>query len=540
MPSRIFVPGAADLESRTQFLAERLVDGLKPLARVAYNYSWSWTRDGAAVFRDINPQRWASSGENPVAFLNDLWSSTQEAAERDPALMERVQTLANRLEEQLSRPHCRRPGVDGPVVFMCAEFGFHQSMPIYSGGLGVLAGDILKEASDQSLEMIGIGLLYRRGYFRQRLDIKGRQQEFWLQHDPKSLPMARVADADGKPLQLEVELFGDPLAFQVWRVDVGRVPLLLLDANLPENDSVQRWTSGRLYEGNRAVRLAQYGLLGMGGARVLEALGIEPAVMHLNEGHPALAALEIAARDVAAGTPLDEAIDSVRERVVFTTHTPVAAGNETYAPGGVSSGLRRPPHATGPGRSSIPRSLPRRPGRGERLAGNDAARAPRQPPPQRREPPARRGRARHVAPALPGHRRDADHARHERRAPPHVRLRADPGPLRGQPRRRLAEASGAPGVLGGRLGDPERRALGRALRGQAPARHLPAGQGRAGQPAARRAARVRAPDGGEPRPGLAHARLRAPPRHLQAAVPPQPRSGARQEALRRRLPDRSS
>jgi glycogen phosphorylase len=333
LPSRIFVPGAADLESRTQFLADRLVDGLKPLARVAYNYSWSWTRDGAAVFRDINPQRWASSGENPVAFLNDLWSSTQEAAERDPALMERVQTLANRLEEQLSRPHCRRPGVDGPVVFMCAEFGFHQSMPIYSGGLGVLAGDILKEASDQSLEMVGIGLLYRRGYFRQRLDIKGRQQEFWLQHDPKSLPMARVADADGKPLQLEVELFGDSLAFQVWRVDVGRVPLLLLDANLPENDSVQRWTSGRLYEGNRAVRLAQYGLLGMGGARVLEALGIEPAVMHLNEGHPALAALEIAARDVAAGTPLDEAIDSIRERVVFTTHTPVAAGNETYAPG---------------------------------------------------------------------------------------------------------------------------------------------------------------------------------------------------------------
>jgi starch phosphorylase len=333
MPSRIFVPGAADLERRISVLEGRLADGLKPLARVAYNFSWSWTRDGAAVFRDINPHRWERSGQNPVAFLNDLWPATQETAANDEALLARIRTLAERLEEQLARPHCRRPGVDGPVAFMCAEFGFHQSMPIYSGGLGVLAGDILKEASDQSLEMIGIGLLYRRGYFRQRLDIHGRQQEFWLEYDPKNLPMARVAGGDGEPLELEVTLFGSPLHFQVWRVDVGRVPLLLLDAALPENDAVQRWTSGRLYEGNRAVRLAQYGLLGMGGARVLDALGIEPAVIHMNEGHPALAPLEIAARDVAAGVPLDDALDRVRQRVVFTTHTPVAAGNETYAPG---------------------------------------------------------------------------------------------------------------------------------------------------------------------------------------------------------------
>ena len=153
---------------------------------------------------------------------------------------------------------------------MCAEFGFHQSMPIYSGGLGVLAGDILKEASDQALEMIGIGLLYRRGYFRQRLDIAGRQQEYWLEHDPEEpADGARHGRPTATPLQLEVELFGRPLAFQVWRVDVGRVPLLLLDAELPENDAVQRWTTARLYEGNRAVRLAQYGLLGIGGARVL-------------------------------------------------------------------------------------------------------------------------------------------------------------------------------------------------------------------------------------------------------------------------------
>jgi starch phosphorylase len=332
LPARIFVPGAADLVSRAAVLADRLVDGLKPLATVAYNFRWSWMRDGPAVFRDINPYRWALSGENPVRFLYDLWPATQEAAQRNPELLARIDALAARFDRELSRPHCRRPGVDGPVAFMCAEFGFHQSMPIYSGGLGVLAGDILKEASDQALEMIGIGLLYRRGYFRQRLDIKGRQQEYWLEYDPKALPMARVTAPDGTPLRLEVVLFGAPVSFQVWRVDVGRVPLLLLDAELRENDAVQRWTSGRLYEGNRAVRLAQYGLLGIGGARMLEALEIEPAVIHLNEGHPALAALELAARHVENGMPLEEALANARRRVVFTTHTPVVAGNETYAP----------------------------------------------------------------------------------------------------------------------------------------------------------------------------------------------------------------
>jgi glycogen phosphorylase len=332
MPHRVFAPGAADLESRIAVLAERLVDGLKPLARVAYNYRWSWARDGMDVFREINPHRWALSGENPVRFLYDLWPTTQETAERDPELRERIETLSAKLETDLAKPICRRPGLEGPVVFMCAEFGFHSSMPIYSGGLGVLAGDILKEASDQALEMIGIGLLYRRGYFRQRLDIAGRQQEYWLDYDPKNLPMARVAAPDGTPLTLAVTLFGAPLWFQVWRVDVGRVPLLLLDAELPENDPVQRWTSGRLYEGNRAVRLAQYGLLGIGGARVLAELGITPGVVHLNEGHPALAALELAAHEVERGTPTEEALERARRHVVFTTHTPVAAGNETYAP----------------------------------------------------------------------------------------------------------------------------------------------------------------------------------------------------------------
>nr|MBA2383226.1 alpha-glucan family phosphorylase [Actinomycetota bacterium] len=234
------------------------------------------------------------------------------------------------VDADLARPLRPRPGVEGPVAFLCAEYGVHSSLPVYSGGLGVLAGDILKEASDQALPLVAVGLFYRRGYFRQRLDLNGRQQEYWIQNDPKSLPMARVSGPDGRPLRLSVHVFGGETWFQVWRVDVGRVPLYLLDTELPENDATRRWTAARLYEGNRAIRLAQYALLGIGGIRTLQALGIDPAVFHLNEGHPALAGLELAAQAVAAGAMLDEALAVVRERFVFTTHTPVPAGNETY------------------------------------------------------------------------------------------------------------------------------------------------------------------------------------------------------------------
>jgi len=326
-----FAPGATDLELRASLLADRLTDGLKPLARVAYNYAWSWLPDGPEVFRDVNPHRWGLSGGNPVQFLGDLWPRTQERAEANSGLLERIGALAEATSAYLARPDGEYEGIDGPVAFFCAEFGFHVSLPIYSGGLGVLAGDILKEASDQALPMVGVGLLYRRGYFRQRLDLAGRQHEYWIRLDPKSLPMARVTNDDGSPLRPTVTLGVSDLTFNVWRVDVGRVPLLLLDAELPANDQVQRWTTARLYEGSRAIRLAQYGLLGIGGARVLRTLRIEPAVIHLNEGHPALAPLELAAGRVAEGETFEDAQAHVRERVVFTTHTPVPAGNETYS-----------------------------------------------------------------------------------------------------------------------------------------------------------------------------------------------------------------
>jgi glycogen phosphorylase len=322
--------GGSDLAARVEELERHLVPELRPLARVAYNYRWTWVRGGPSVFAAIDSHRWRLARQNPVRFLLELPRDQQRATARRSELVGYIGHLAGKVAPE-PRPESEpRLRFSGPIAFLCAEFGVHVSLPIYAGGLGVLAGDFLKEASDRGLPLIGIGLFYRRGYFCQRLDLSGWQQEYWLEQDPELLPLALVQDEEGTPLRLSVNLFGAPLAFQVWQAQVGSVPLLLLDAELSENDAVRRWTTARLYDGNARIRLAQYGLLGMGGAAVLEALGIEPAVLHLNEGHPALAPLELASRDVQRGVPLEQALERIRERVVFTTHTPLQAGNESY------------------------------------------------------------------------------------------------------------------------------------------------------------------------------------------------------------------
>jgi starch phosphorylase len=233
------------------------------------------------------------------------------------------------------------------VAFFCAEYGLHVSLPIFSGGLGVLAGDILKETADRDLSMVAIGLLYRHGYFRQRLDLSGWQHEYWVESDPSALPMAQLYDADGAPLVVPITVFGRTVGFHVWCVAVGGVPLYLLDAERPENNVVDRWITARLYEGSRPLRLAQYTALGQGGVRLLRALGLDVDVLHLNEGHAVLAATELAAEAVAGGASFEEAIARTRERVVFTTHTPVPAGNETYSRGELEAALGDLPRRLG-------------------------------------------------------------------------------------------------------------------------------------------------------------------------------------------------
>jgi starch phosphorylase len=339
--------GDRDIGAAVGELARALPGALAPLARVAYNYRWSWAADGPGCFEAIDPERWARCGANPIRLLSETPHARLEQAAGDGALLARVAALVAVLDADAAR--APMPGAFSPahpVAFCCAEFGIHGSLPIYSGGLGILAGDILKQASDLALPMVGVGLMYRTGYFHQRIDVTGYQHEYWLDADPERLPCVRVTGDDGRPLTVTVPIDDEDVAAQVWRVDVGSVPLYLLDTDLPGNSPVGRWISSRLYESNRAIRLAQYAVLGVGGVRALAALGIVPSVYHLNEGHPALGVFELLAR-TPAGRGFDDAWRAVREQVVFTTHTPVPAGNETYGRDEVLAVLGRIAQASG-------------------------------------------------------------------------------------------------------------------------------------------------------------------------------------------------
>jgi starch phosphorylase len=299
--------GAEDLRRASDELAARLPEPLRPLAHIAYNYRWSWLPDGPELFEAIAPHRWAQCGGNPVRMLQEVSAGSLELAANNEELLARIAAVQAAIEEEPADDERR-------IAFFCAEYGLHASLPIYSGGLGALAGDILKAASDLAVPLVAVGLMYHQGYFRQRIDATGWQQEYWVETDPDRLPAALVTGEDDTPLTVTVPINGEDVVAQVWRVDVGRVPLYLLDAERPENSHLARWTSSQLYTGDPQTRLAQYLLLGVGGMRALRAMGIEPGVVHLNEGHAAFAQLEL-------GDP---------DRTIFTTHTPVPAGNDTY------------------------------------------------------------------------------------------------------------------------------------------------------------------------------------------------------------------
>jgi starch phosphorylase len=302
---------------------------LQPLARLAYDYRWTWTPEIAAAFREIDPSVWDRSQGNPRATIELAQPSRVRAFAEDSAYVGHVEALAADRDAYMGRPALDAP--ERPVAYFCSEFGIHASLPFYGGGLGVLAGDVLKAASDLALPMVGVGLLYREGYFHQRLDMSGWQHEWWTATDFDRLPLVRVTGPDERPLTVTVEMRGRTVRVQIWRLDVGRVPLYLLDTDRPDNHPIDRWITARLYIGDRHTRLAQYGVLGVGGIRALDALGIRPSVVHLNEGHAALASIERLRARIQAGERPDAALEAVRRETVFTTHTPVAAGNEGYA-----------------------------------------------------------------------------------------------------------------------------------------------------------------------------------------------------------------
>jgi starch phosphorylase len=311
---------------------------LQALDRLSWNYWWSWSSDGAGVYRDLDAELWDQVEHNPRALLAQVSQYRLAEMAADPVYRDRVQRLAEQFDSYMNQAagnSAVAPGskisVENPIAYFCAEYGVHNSLPLYSGGLGVLAGDHLKSASDLGLPLVAVGLLYRYGYFRQRLDRLGWQEETYQETDPTKLPLEQIKGTDGKFLQVEVLIRERAVRAQVWRANIGRISLYLLDTNIPENAETDRWVTGHLYGGDRETRIVQEMLLGIGGIRLLRKLGIQPQVFHLNEGHSAFLTLELA-RELTTTQSLSfpDAAALVRQRCVFTTHTPVAAGNDEF------------------------------------------------------------------------------------------------------------------------------------------------------------------------------------------------------------------
>jgi starch phosphorylase len=309
------------------------LDGLR---RLAYNLYWTWHPDTRTLFSRVNSAAWARY-RNPITILQTQ-SNWQELLE-NPAFMAGYQEQLGRFDHYMVNGGNHWFGrhyagsTSGPVAYFCAEYGIHESLGIYSGGLGILAGDHCKTASDMALPFVAVGLLYRRGYFRQTIDADGHQEHAYPDFDPARMPILRVAGPDGDPLQVPVELPGRTVWCAVWLAQVGRVPLLLLDTDVGDNAPEDRPITGILYVRGREMRLIQELVLGIGGVRALRALDIEPVAWHLNEGHSAFMLVERSRELKATGLPLDEALERVRRTSIFTIHTPVSAGNERFDAG---------------------------------------------------------------------------------------------------------------------------------------------------------------------------------------------------------------
>lgn len=308
---------------------ERLYD-------LAYNMWWAWDPVAYQIWSQLDPRAWVAN-RNPLSILQVVETSTWEALASNSTFIDLYSESVDRFDDYMSRADtwsAQMHGSDlkGPIAYLSAEYGIHQKLPLYSGGLGVLSGDHLKAASDLGIPLFGIGVLYRRGYFRQNVDPDGWQQHIYSILEISRRPVREVLDRrTGRPLRIEVTVGGRPVAVGAWRLDVGRVPLILLDTDLPENDPADRPITHILYVRGREMRFVQEMVLGIGGARVIDALGLEPAVWHVNEGHASLALLERLSRLVTDGVPVADAVARIEANTLFTLHTPVPAGNEVFA-----------------------------------------------------------------------------------------------------------------------------------------------------------------------------------------------------------------
>ena len=323
--------------SLTFKIRPNLPPALAPLTELAGNVWFSWHAEAVDLWQRVDHHLWPRVGHNPVALMNQVSQERLETLANDSGFLAQMERVVGRLHGYLGAERCAflngRAPENFTVAYFSAEYGLADCLPLYSGGLGILSGDHLKSASDLNMPLVGVGLAYGQGYFTQYLDTDGWQQEEYHPNDFYTLPMELVTREDGGELTIEVPIEGQPLRARVWRIKVGRVPLYLMDANIEANPPELRAITYRLYGGDRLMRIRQEILLGIGGVRLLAALGIEPQVIHMNEGHSAFASLErIRQLRQEKGLSFDEAREVVRASNCFTTHTPVPAGNDYFDP----------------------------------------------------------------------------------------------------------------------------------------------------------------------------------------------------------------
>jgi len=307
---------------------------LHRLPELANDLWWTWNAEAREVFRKLDYQLWRQTAHNPVLMLRLISQETLTVAGQDDRFLTvydaAIEALDNARSARDTWWHHRYPDEQGPIAYFSAEFALHQSLPIYAGGLGVLAGDHCKEASDLGIPLIGVGFMYPQGYFHQSVSPEGWQQESYERLSWTNAPIEPAIAADGKPCIIAVPLGNRSVLVSVWRVRLGRVKLYLLDTDLEENAPWDRELSARLYGGDRETRVQQEIILGVGGVRALKAMGATPAVWHLNEGHAAFVVLQRIRDLLEHGDSFDSALEEVRRTTVFTTHTPVPAGHDAF------------------------------------------------------------------------------------------------------------------------------------------------------------------------------------------------------------------
>jgi len=327
----------APVVSEARMLDRFIGPAQERLWSLARNVWWSWDQDCVSLFRDLNPTRWRQLNQNPISLLSEIPLEEVERRATELVLHSRINYVYRRQQEYLRADRTWGAAYAGvlrprPVAYFSAEFGLHESLPIYSGGLGVLAGDHIKSASDLDIPLIGIGLFYGQGYFRQHLDQNGWQQEEYLQTDVNQLAMQPAIGQNREPVVIEIKTRSGVIRAKVWQVKVGRCDLLLLDSNVAGNAPEDRELTSRLYGGDGRTRIRQELLLGVGGFRALKAMGISPGVLHLNEGHSGFAVFEaIRNRMQEEGVDFATASSSMPREVIFTTHTPVPAGHDRFS-----------------------------------------------------------------------------------------------------------------------------------------------------------------------------------------------------------------